>query len=416
MEKELLALLGERSAYFKYQKHIKESQLLRETAQIVRDLRKYYSEDDERTTLDWNEFSQWFLLVAHPMYGQDEGAKYRAIFDTMASCEPDERLQEQIVEAFLEQGFCHEIAEVAGEIAEGSERYSFADIDSLSEGFHESMGHLAEADEDDWSLSSLVEDEVQGFGYKWRLPEFNISFGPISGGPLLLWSGRPGLGKTTMLASEVTHWTEQTPDDRPTLVFANEEGSAVIRMRWIQAALGWTNEEVKANPELAERDLEKLYGMPFQERFLILHRPGGSIYDLEALCKKHNPAIIVVDQLRLCTGFEKTATEVERLKELYRRARIMGATYGPFCTVHQASDAAQGKLYPSGNMLEGCRTEVQGALDDQVMIGADDAHTDIRGLNIVKNKLPGGDPHRRETTWEVKIDPRRVRYVGGAEA
>ena len=67
------------------------------------------------------------------------------------------------------------------------------------------------------------------------------------------------------------------------------------------------------------------------------------------------------------------------------------------------------------NQLEGSQTEVQGELDVQIMLGAEDKTTQERGIAIVKNKLAGGDRTEelyRHHKWTVRILPEIGRYEG----
>jgi len=414
LDKELLTVLCDRGNYFKFAHHIKEAQIDARTHQIIIDLRGYYNQDDSIASVNWGEFSQWFLMVKHPMYSHAQQESYKALFELLEGSQPNERLAQSIVEAFLERSIASEVAYIADQVATGSERLSLIDVDGKMEEWHKAQQNLDDTDYDDWSIDQLV-DQVDGKGgFTWRLKELNLSAGPVRQGDLILAGARPNVGKTTFLMSEVGYMAQQIKGNRCVLAYHNEEGPAnKIRLRWMQAVLGWTIEQIKADPAQALAKYEKLLGS--KDRIRVIHNPGGSFSDFEALAQKYEPAILVCDQLRLCTGFEKAATEVERLKELYRRARVVSAMYGPFFTVHQAADAAHGRLYPSENQLEGVRTEVQGALDLQVMLGAEDVHTKIRGINVVKNKLLGGplsQENFRHGQFEVSIDPTVARYIG----
>jgi replicative DNA helicase len=364
--------------------------------------------------VDWNEFSQWFLMVKHPMYSHAQQEVYRTHFKLLAEAPSNEGLEEQIVAAFLERSIAAAIALIADQVADGSERLSLVDVDARMEEWHKAQANLDDADEEDWEMGELV-DLIDGKGgYTWRLKELNMSLGPVGKGDLILFGARPNVGKTTMVMSEVGFMAQQIRGKGCVLSYHNEEGpTAKIRLRWMQSVLGWTSAQVKADPVEALALYTKM--LKGKDRIRVVHNPGGSFGDFEALCLKYKPSILVCDQLRLCTGYEKSATEVERLKELYRRARVVASTYGPFFTVHQASDAAHGKLYPTDNMLEGVRTEVQGALDGQVMIGAEDPTSPVRGVSVVKNKLLGGPEcveALRHGRFPVSIDPTIARFKG----
>jgi len=412
IERDVLSVLSQRERYLRYSTRVlgRGAALTRETTQIIKDLREYYSKY-EQDTVSWGEFSQWFLLVQHSMYKDEAVELYQMIFTAMDNHEPS-ALEDDIIRSLLEQSVAEEIAVISGKIAEGNDRHGLEEVKQLMDSWVESQ--LEEEDnEDDWELLDLVQCTYGEGGYNWRLSELNVSCGPLRDSNLVLFGARPNIGKTCLLMSEVSYMAGQIADDRCVLAIHNEEGpTSELRLRWLQSTIGWTPAQISDDLDGAMKEYIRMLGT--KDRIIVRHMPGASVQEIEALCVKYNPAIIVVDQLRLCGGFGKNNTEVERLKDLYRWARIQASTYGPFLTVHQAGDAAEGRLYPSGNMLEGCKTEIQGALDLQVMIGSD-SDDNRRGINIVKNKLAGSldsDPAMRHHNWDVTINPLTSRYEG----
>ncbi len=412
IERDILSVLAQRERYLRYSTRVlsRGAALTRETTQIIKDMREYYSKYS-KDAVEWGEFSQWFLLVQHPMYKDETVELYQMVFTAMDSHEPT-ALEDDIIRSLYEQATAEEIAVISGKIAEGNDRHGLEEVKQLLDSWVESQIE-EEDDEDNWELQDLMQATYSDGGYNWRMRELNDHCGPLRDSNLVLFGARPGIGKTCLMMSEVSHMAGQIADDRCVLAIHNEEGPAKeLRLRWLQSTIGWTPVEIDANMQGAMEEYVRCLGT--KDRIIVRHMPGASVQELEALLVKHNPAIIVVDQLRLCAGFGKNNTEVERLKDLYRWARIQASAYGPFLTVHQAGDAAEGRLYPSGNMLEGCRTEIQGALDLQIMIGSDDDST-RRGMNIVKNKLVGtldSDPSIREGNFEVRINPTISRYEG----
>ena len=102
IERDVLAVMGTKEAYLRYSSRIlaKGSALTRETAQIIKDMREWYDKYD-KSNIDWAEFSQWFLLVKHPMYAEETALVYRTHFDKL--CEhTSSALQEDIIHALLE--------------------------------------------------------------------------------------------------------------------------------------------------------------------------------------------------------------------------------------------------------------------------------------------------------------------------
>ena len=68
-----------------------------------------------------------------------------------------------------------------------------------------------------------------------------------------------------------------------------------------------------------------------------------------------------------------------------------------------------------GNQLEGSQTEVQGELDLQIMMGKshEAGYENVRGLNIVKNKMLGDkdtEEGLRHSKFEVILKPEVSRF------
>lgn len=400
-------------ANYRFRRLIQNHSVQNETKQVLTDIEVYFDKFPERESFTWAEFSQWFLVVQHPMYGEDLVAKYRAYFSGMAE-DLNEDVVQDIVDSFLKRSFCTEVADIADEVATGSEEYGVEDVLALVDEYQQGLAALDE-DLDEWDMESLLTSTIGDGGYTWPLHELNQSLGPVRQGDLILIGARPNAGKTSLIAHCLTHMASQIEDDRPILWHCNEEMGKRVRLRVIQAALGWTTDEIKSNWETAmEQYCAAVNG---KHRIIIWHQPDASIYDLEQKCMKLNPAIIVSDQLRKVGGFEGAGTDVQRLAKLFAKARVMAAKYAPFFCVHQLDATAEGVLYPGPETLHGSKTDIQGDLDVQLLIGKDTSPgmEHVRGLSIVKNKLSGGPDTveaLRETTHEVRFHPGIARYEG----
>ena len=414
IEIDTLAALSTRESYFRFSGMVlsKGSILSRETALIIKDMKEFYNKYEG--DLNWLTFGQWFLQLKHPRVKDDEAKLYKKMFDRLHSQSELTVMQKEIVASLIERSFADQVAVLTGRVSEGDDRVTLADVRPIMDEW-ESTLKAEEIESDSWDMEAVTFES----GYNWRMAELNDSAGPARKSNLILFAARPGVGKTTMMTSEVGYMINQIERvtgsaTRPLVAIHNEEGPVeVLQIRWMQSLLGWTVPQILTDKKAAVYALNKFLGST--DRLIIRHMPSASITEIEAEFVKYNPALIVVDQVRLAKGFESAGTEVERLKEVYRWARLQASIYGPFFTVHQAGDAADGKLFPAGNMLEGCKTEIQGALDLQVMIGATHNGGNQRGLNIVKNKMMGtmeSRPELREANWTVQIESEIARYRG----
>jgi replicative DNA helicase len=406
IEKALLKVMEDHSLYDRWFSVIKKQSVTQETWTVLTDMGEYFAESGE-DTLDWDAFGAWFCHVKHSSYKAETLDVYRAVFSQMPDYECEYTVQE-ISQALHEREVATQAAQVSSSIAEGGGEYSMSDLTAVLGTYQEKHSEVHTVTDDIDELSAFL----TAYGMSWRLEELNVSIGPIGKGDLIGIAARPEVGKTTFLTSEISYMLGQCEGD--IVWFANEEAGERVRWRIIQSITNRTTTEILSDKAGTMREYKAAGG----ERIKLISSPSMSFRDIRTALDRLNPSMIIYDQLRNVRGFERAGTDVERLKALYREARGLAVQYGPSLAVHQARGDAEGELYPLQHQLEGSQTEVQGALDAQIMIGRthDPSYDEAaRGLHIVKNKLTGGDrsdPSKRHCKWEVRIDADRGRYYG----
>ncbi len=416
IELDLLKILGSKENYDKLISAITLDDLTEHCKKVTADFPSYYAAKSS-STVDWRAFSEWFLLVQHKEIRGDRRDTYRKIFEDLEARKEEEE-DEAILRALLERASANKIAGLASEIFEGNDEIGMEDIKEELDDFlsKEAGGFLASV-ETKVDIETLFSKSTLASGLSWRLGCLNLAVGPLRRGNTLLLGSRVELGKTTFLASEVTWMAPQLEEDKDVLWFINEEPIDDVKRRIVSATVGRTLDEIQRDP-VGSAALYKAR-LSRADKIIVIDSglTGSSKYtikDIEGWCQRFNPGLLVCDQLRNVGGFEKkSSTEVERLKNLYVEWRALAREHGPALTVHQAGGDAHGVLYPEGNLLEGCRTEVQGALDVQIMMGSDHSDPTLRGLNIVKNKLPGGPKtmaKERHGKFVVRIEEEKARF------
>jgi replicative DNA helicase len=414
----LLQLITDNEGWHRYADLIRPA--TQEAELILRDMHEYRAKVGD---FNWSQFGTWFLQVKHPTLKADKRDIYQQVFAQLANPAPvSDGYIETMLDSMNERYYANEIRKACEAVCDGRHGASIEDINELLQQANDDRRYLHGDDKHIViaSLDEIVEAMDTGHGLTWRLHEFNRSLGPLRKGDMVLLSARPEAGKTTMLASEVSNFAEQCKGhadfkDRPIVWFNNEEEGKKVKMRIMQAALGCTTKRIMNDPQGAMRKYEEIVGD--KDRIIVYDNKRMHYKEIEKFLAKHNPCVIVYDQLRKVAGFEKEGSEVQRLQQLYgKHARAMAAEYGPVLTVHQARGDAEGVLWVNGNQLEGCQTEVQGELDVQIMMGRsfEAGYENVRGLNIVKNKLLGGkdtEEALRHTKFEVIIRPEIARFV-----
>ncbi len=258
-------------------------------------------------------------------------------------------------------------------------------------------------------LDVLVDDSINTPGLRWRLNTLNRMLGSLRKGNFGFVFARPETGKTTFLASEVTHMASQTTS--PILWLNNEEVGSAVMLRCYQATLGLSTTDLFRNlaankakyHELTHGNI-KLYD-------------NGHIHKktVEKLCRQLKPALIVIDQIDKIQGFDSDREDL-RLGAIYQWFRELAKEYAPVIGVCQADGTAEGQKWLTMAHVANAKTSKQAEADFIIGIGKvpDQGFETIRYLHCSKNKLMGdvdSDPTLRHGKMECLIDANIARYL-----
>ena len=299
-----------------------------------------------------------------------------------------------------------DVARIALDVEDGN-----ADMDALMTKISEL--DIAEPDSDDvdfvnMDLEYLFEQQAQNPGLRWRLDWLNKSLGSLRKGNFGFVFARPETGKTTFLASEITHMIKQTDGD--ILWFNNEEDGKAVAFRIYQAYFGQTLQQLRQT-KASNNDI---YKEEVGNRIKLLDTVDSSNYKrIEEIIKASNPALIIFDQIDKIKGFKADRNDLE-LKQIYQWAREIAKAYAPVIAISQASGEAEGKLWLTMDMVDSSKTAKQGEADWILGIGKEQDNTSrMRYFNITKNKLVGDEdtlPDMRHGQGQILIKPEIARY------
>jgi replicative DNA helicase len=352
-----------------------------------------------------------FFYTSYPLLKPEEKMITDTVFSQVEVLEVDQDLALDYLNKHHEQTVATSAAIKALEVSQG--KAPMSDLIAMLEGYQDVQ---EEAPEDLFvsdDLELLVNNEVLSNGLRWRLNTMNKTVGSLRKGNFGFLFARPETGKTTFLASEVTHMAEQAKELGlgPVLWFNNEEVGSTVKLRCVQAVFGITNQELYTNlPHYNEQYAEKI-----GSHIKIYDRADITKAAVEQLCRDLNPSLIIFDQIDKVRWQENERYDL-KMKAIYQWAREVAKTYCPVIGVCQAGGTAEGKKYLNMNDVDSSHTAKQGEAD--FMIGIGKTNTDgeefMRFISMCKNKL-GKDfdciADLRHAKLPVAIQPDIARYV-----
>jgi len=402
-----------RSNYNKYSHFIKPYALSKYARQVFKDIGLWYKNNQDTEGIDWEGFSEWFRVIQHPTYEPDMTELYLKLFDQLHKFDTEDVTYDQIIQGFMERDYATKMVEFLMEVVEGNQpAKGFSQVNQLLASYDESLNRMSE--QDDAYISDSIEellDQVVGTkGLKWRLPELNISAGPLRTGNNIMIAAYPNTGKTTLALSEMTYMIPQMEEGQECIYLCNEEDGRQNKLRCIQALLGVTSQEMISNPA----GVVKMYNEYLEahgERFKFYWNTKMSTRFIEETLKKHNPGLIMIDQLWNVEGFADSGTSTEMYTALARWVRRI-ASIAPTISLHQADGTAFGCKFVEQHQLYGSKVGMQGAMDGIITVGQEvggSVNDLARGLFVAKHKLPGGPPpfdaSQKSQRWTVYIEP-----------
>ena len=299
-----------------------------------------------------------------------------------------------------------ELAKVALDVEDGSAELSDL-LDKVKEFEADDITEDA-ANTVNMDLSELYDTAIATPGLRWRLDWLNKSLGSLRKGDFGFIFARPETGKTTFLASEMTHMVTQTDGD--ILWFNNEEQGKKVAIRCYQALFGVDSETLFSNVDRYKEEYHDLIGSRIK---IYDYEDSNSYKRIESIIKEVNPALIIFDHIDKIKGFKNERYDLE-LKKIYQWAREIAKSYAPVIAVSQAGGTAEGKVWLTMDDVDSSKTAKQGEADWILGIGKEQDNTsNMRFLNISKNKLIGDKdtlPDLRHGNKQCMIKPNIARY------
>lgn len=334
----------------------------------------------------------------YPGLNKAQQETYKALWEKMGEVSLQESTIKTLLETHRERAIASKMANMCWDVSQGRGR-----LLDVSGEFERLSRESPDVDDNRFTpvtsdLDAIYNQTYGQPGLKWRLITLRKMMGSLRKGDFGFIFGRPEVGKTTFLADMCSHFATQL--DKPLLHISNEESGAKIMARYYQATLGLTVQQLIKNRKQNEQEFLRIT----KGNIKIIDYTTFTWRDVESLCKKHNPGIIIMDSIDKIGGFHDDRDDL-MYKKIYSWARELSKAYAPVIGVCHASAGAEGKKYLEMDDVAYAKTAKQSEADWILGIGkAFNSGDEIkRYLHMPKNKLMG-DPELMEELRHGKLE------------
>lgn len=249
------------------------------------------------------------------------------------------------------------------------------------------------------NISDVLKELERDSTIDWPVEKLQGTCGPLSRGDFVILGARPDGGKTSFL-SHIAVYNAHKDRGKTVLWCNNEEPIKRVRVRQCEALLEWPYEKVMEDLEATQSRWDELIA----DRIVMLDKADMTIFDIERMCRRYNPDLLILDKLMSVQGFESTANnEVVRMQRIAARLRELAKQYCPIIGTIWLDPSADNTEYPPMSSLYGSKTSLQGEADAIVLLGRLDDEPDYRYVSVPKNKLPFADPKKRHLKHRLRF-------------
>lgn len=329
---------------------------------------------------------------------------YELLIQQLYEADISNEVASDLVARLLEKKRALKISEVAFQVSQG-----FKTQEDLATLFSEQpVSVITTLPPSNTDLELIVQFVHSENGLRWRLDCLNKSLGSLRAGDFGFIFARPETGKTTFLASEVSHMLQQGRN--PVVWLNNEEDGNKVILRVYQAYFGVTSDQIFSNVQKYRTAFKEQVG----DRFQFFDAATIGRRDVEQIVEKYQPGLVVYDQIDKIKGFANDREDL-RLGSIYQWARELAKKSHAAIGVCQADGTAEGVRYLTMEHVANAKTAKQAEAD--FIIGLGKSHDDgleyARFISLPKNKLIGDNDSQqqlRHGRFEVLIKPDIARY------
>lgn len=419
IESEILRVLLDPPSYVRYRKAVEPHALSDDGRNVLSTLDSIHEQGTESSTTIRPEDLRLAAVALNPGWkGEDRGRFDSALERLTGPSSTDASL---VLKTWVEREVASALADKADRFMESPGKFKkgfFPELKALHDKLQEDIRAFSVDDPTERleaDLEHVLEALNVGGTWTWRLNCLNQSLGPLYLGQLIVLGARPEGGKTTFMCSEMAHLLPQMPEGSIIVFFNNETHGQVVRLRQMQAVVGWKTNVMKSKVSNAQKQYDKL--ITGDRHVLIKDVHGGSLADVDRTLDRYGDRIklIVFDQAGKLNGYErKDGNDASRLQRLAAHLKMVAANVAPVLTTWWCSGDAEGEQYIGMDKLDGTKTGVPGEAEVVITFGHTNKPEDegTRYVNIPKNKsLACPKEEYRHSKWIVKMDSAIARVV-----
>ena len=404
MEKQLVNLLLKKDFYVKNKSKVERTIFTNGVGNFYDTIKKAHNQYPD-IDLDIDEVSALHMDVYNPALTRAAKTNFLNLVDEIKNEKmPNENVADDILDSMYKRSLAHKIAVEATNIYNGGDA-SFNSIRGFIDEAENQVEEDGDAVTDD--IGKLIKEIDADTQYKFGdIPDLRKFVKGVGKGNLMIIFARPEAGKTAFWISLVANRNGFASQNIKVHALINEEPAIRTQMRLINCWTGMAKEEISVNIDKAKQEWNKI-----KSNVRIVDTVNWDLDQVDAYCKKHNPEILVIDQLDKVSAKGNFARTDEKLRAIYMGAREI-AKRNDCCViaVSQASADAHGMTMLSFDMMENSKTGKAAEADLIIGIGQQnivDSEATLRTLCVSKNKITG---------WHGRIDcvinPFLSRYEG----
>jgi KaiC/GvpD/RAD55 family RecA-like ATPase len=390
VEAALLKAMSNTTHYNKYIEFVDMARLMPNTKLLLTDYAKYYDMFKTIKSIDFGTFYSKFAQVWHKEDLTNLEIDYYRdyVFPAIEAVSIDE--EKNCLLSLIQMNFALDLSKAT------SKDFTADDLEQMITAYRDLEGSVIDTRvHDALSMEGVEFSSLDSRdGIPLFLPSLQAGLGSLVKGQFVVVSADYGTGKSAFVISQAVHafrWLHQRKDTRPILYFNSEGTAEEIFGRFCSNLYkdkldGF--EEVVLRGDEVKRKFLKAFNA---KQFLVFQITVGGINKIIQYANKLNPALIIID----ITDTLAPEEDVQNLKKVYDRLRLLSASVCPIIGTTQSGDTSYqdkdtGKIvtrkWLGDKALYGSKAGKGGAATTIITIGKDDNQPGVRYINTPKKK------------------------------